>query len=173
MSYLGDYSEPLDVDYNVDSLERPESAYLAWTAAVKALGGTPTAYPFHGTPPWRDFFTLRFTDTWGLPAARYPWTRIYSSGGAFRAPFETEPDNAVSTPAGDFGFYLAPVSILAWAAAGGLAKFQADGGAALDQTPPGIKPKWYDDLLKAAKYVGVGGAALAAVALLSFIPRRR
>lgn len=164
---LGDYADPFTGGYSGD-----DAGYRQWLAAVKAAGGTVNAYPWHGSAPfirWTDIFGN--ADTWGLLSARYPLSRIYDALDQLRPPFSKQPDNATSTPAGDFGYYLAPLSILKWQLDGGLSTI--GGGGVIDQTSPDLKPNWYEDLVKAAKYVGIGGAALAAVALLSFVPRRR
>jgi hypothetical protein len=144
------------------------AAYLAWAAQVKRLGGTPTAYPYHGTTPvlaWFDLFSKH--DTYGLPAAKYPI--------AIADTFDQEPDQVSTPPGGNVAWFLAPVNVLRWAGSDeGIASLKNMQAAGNDQVPPeNNDPDWYKQIKTAVKIVAIGGAVVIALQVIKLFPKPR
>lgn len=143
------------------------AAFLAWVNAVKQAGGRATIYPYHGflTNPlsWWDVFSDH--DTYGCPAARYPAT--------VAARFDNEPDQLESTPTGDYAWYLAPAGVIRWArSSDGMLDLQqmADAGTDTSKLPD---DDWYKKLTGGLKLAAIGGVAILALAVLSYVPHPR
>jgi hypothetical protein len=186
---LGSINDPMAPDFAADlsdgSSSDPRAAYLAWAAAVKLYGGVVTAFPFHtgaglsSAAPGTYAYDSSGVDDYGYPAARYPVAVIYPAPSYSLNPiFHTQPNGWTADSA--YGYFLAPQSVIDYAAGGGdlfAGLIPTTSGMLTSQAVPGespvVNPTWYDNLLtgvKAAEWI-IGAIALLGV--LSYLPRRR
>lgn len=145
------------------TVDDDRAAYVAWSNAVRANGGSVTNFPFHTVSSGAIM-----GDPYGLPAARYPVDVVYPTDryGALAPLFNHAPDGW--TADNSAVYYLAPIEAQRYANSGDVTAPQSVPG----ETPP-PNPNWYDSLetvVKATPWV-LGGAV--ALYLLSFLPRPR
>jgi hypothetical protein len=167
---LGDLSDVATV-----TDDQGHVSYAEWVAAVKRSGGTVSVAPHLRSEPVADPMSGELIgggET--IPAARYPAALVFPNMPATTlAPgFTHLPDDWSDD--GSYVFYLSPPAVQAYTdpTTGEIKRPQNVPGEA---PPP--KPAWYDDLLKYAKWAGLGLAVIVGLnvvsAVTSIVPRRR